>query len=775
MITPITATFPALNFPKEVDYPTQEDWAAFSAAAELNYGILSGEWSLKSELYKNQMNTLALQIQEIGENAINAISLDTIEDLATYTGTGLVIVKDLNRGGTFIYDATQSAVNNGGTIFDGWVRQYSGAVNVEWFGAVAGATYNVNVIDSTEAIQLAINSFVGIDGGEVFFPGKYRVDGTLRVTKAGTRFVGVSNRVSQLICRSGTLALDVEILYGSYTNTAQEYCKFGIDNLGIGVSYYADGTVYNASGEITSNTATGIRLRNVFSDSFNNLLTFGFNKHIEFDGVHLCTFNSINQVNMVQDSPTLLNFKTIIHNRGIGIIGSSVTNPAGERGGVNNSFIGGWFENTSIDTTNMGGTIFQGIDFEPQSNTNIIGSGNIFRNNRFERFNIYSQAEHGSKYDKFPWFQIDGDNNIFEDNILNWTGAVIYSPYNLYVVNGDKNYIKLENQFNTSGLVKFGVDAKSNTIDFYTQFNDYINTSKNTSYKYERCTIEQNNYINTINYIDEEAGRRIINSGSVTSGQGTFNRYIGFTDNLNSSYWISQGVSRELLTVSMLPDNRQNLEAFTKLTVTNISSNVRFQLGTGNAIAISEAGIYTSTALIYIPSSTVGTVSFGTYYGASSVVYPRDRWVFVVARGYFEVGEYAYPGLKFSSSTVGDIAYIGEISLTKGQLGCYNGLGTSSITNPESPIKTKYPAIVSQTGSGVLAAFPKQILFSLHIKDLTTPTSYYLGTGYRQYDGTPIITRVGGSILDVGATNSSGTINVVGTTNNNYIITVNEL
>ncbi len=46
-----------------------------------------------------------------------------------------VIVKDLNRGGTFIYDATQSAVNNGGTVFDGWVRQYSGVVNAKWFGA----------------------------------------------------------------------------------------------------------------------------------------------------------------------------------------------------------------------------------------------------------------------------------------------------------------------------------------------------------------------------------------------------------------------------------------------------------------------------------------------------------------------------------------------------------------------------------------------------------------------------------------------------------------
>ena len=43
MATQITATLPTLDFPREVDYPTQEDWAAFSAAAELNFGIFEGK------------------------------------------------------------------------------------------------------------------------------------------------------------------------------------------------------------------------------------------------------------------------------------------------------------------------------------------------------------------------------------------------------------------------------------------------------------------------------------------------------------------------------------------------------------------------------------------------------------------------------------------------------------------------------------------------------------------------------------------------------------
>lgn len=79
------------------------------------------------------------------------VAVETINDFPANPETGdTVIVKDINRGGTFIYDATQSAVNNGGTIFDGWVRQYSGAVNVKWFGLEYGE-------DNSTTIQAAFD------------------------------------------------------------------------------------------------------------------------------------------------------------------------------------------------------------------------------------------------------------------------------------------------------------------------------------------------------------------------------------------------------------------------------------------------------------------------------------------------------------------------------------------------------------------------------------------------------------------------------------------
>lgn len=77
MASQITATLPTLNFPREVDYPTQEDWAAFSAAAELNFGILGGDWSTQMQLWKTEANAMST---ELNTNATIA------QGLADYQG-----------------------------------------------------------------------------------------------------------------------------------------------------------------------------------------------------------------------------------------------------------------------------------------------------------------------------------------------------------------------------------------------------------------------------------------------------------------------------------------------------------------------------------------------------------------------------------------------------------------------------------------------------------------------------------------------------------------
>lgn len=89
-----------------------------------------------------------------------------------YTGMTAIVTND-GIGGTFVYDATQAATNNGGTVIDGWVRQYSGPVNVKWFGVVGDGS------NESAAFQSALTAAAG---GVLFVPtppSKYVVTGLI--------------------------------------------------------------------------------------------------------------------------------------------------------------------------------------------------------------------------------------------------------------------------------------------------------------------------------------------------------------------------------------------------------------------------------------------------------------------------------------------------------------------------------------------------------------------------------------------------------------------
>lgn len=89
----------------------------------------------------------------------SVLTVSTISNLPSSASNGdTTIVKDLTRGGTFIYDSTKSAINDKGTIINGWVRDYDEA-RYEWFEDKASAMSFVN----TNSKKLIITSSITIN------------------------------------------------------------------------------------------------------------------------------------------------------------------------------------------------------------------------------------------------------------------------------------------------------------------------------------------------------------------------------------------------------------------------------------------------------------------------------------------------------------------------------------------------------------------------------------------------------------------------------------
>ena len=130
-------------------------------------------------------NTKVLDSKDI------AVAIDTVADFPANPNNGdVVIVRDLNRGGTFIYDSSEVAGSNDGTNFDGWIRQYSGAVNVKWFGVSTEHTNN----------QIYINKAVDVSNNLYFPNGTYYIDDTILLGES-TKIIG-QNRLNTIIYNS---------------------------------------------------------------------------------------------------------------------------------------------------------------------------------------------------------------------------------------------------------------------------------------------------------------------------------------------------------------------------------------------------------------------------------------------------------------------------------------------------------------------------------------------------------------------------------------------
>lgn len=128
---------------------------------------------------------------KVKNKSIN-FNVDTYNDISNIVDmdvNDVCIVAEEGRGGTFIYRGT--GVYDGGTIINGWHRQYEGAVNIRWFGAISISNVGYESFDSTQSIINALDA-----SNAIYVPkGRFLITSTITIPQSRT-IIGEHKRKS---------------------------------------------------------------------------------------------------------------------------------------------------------------------------------------------------------------------------------------------------------------------------------------------------------------------------------------------------------------------------------------------------------------------------------------------------------------------------------------------------------------------------------------------------------------------------------------------------
>jgi len=171
----------------------------------------------------------------VGTDIVTSVA--TINDFPTagIQDGDTVIVKDVDRGGVFIYDGSLAPFTNQGTNFSGWIRQYNGAVNVKWFGA------------GTAAVQAAIDVAYSnklIFNNEVYnFTSGFNISSSIEIDLGGSTLnfnttdysSGFTIGSDNVYIHSGEINVaDADTLYTGQGGASGACVSTGIQSTGVG-------------------------------------------------------------------------------------------------------------------------------------------------------------------------------------------------------------------------------------------------------------------------------------------------------------------------------------------------------------------------------------------------------------------------------------------------------------------------------------------------------------------------------------------------------------
>lgn len=417
-------------------------------------------------------------------------------------------------GGTFYWDSTSIEDDNGGTIIEAtgvvdgrWIRNYSGAVNVKWFGAVGDG-----VVDDTVAFQTALlntlalyvpsgayildidthgelTNYTGFEDKGVIIRGCKNTVLRCKHTKAGNYVIRIGGSFGE------TGPLLENLIIESYTTTAYDTKNYswnggtpitsGNNECG---AYLASPNNSLVAPTIKNCTFRGFSGQAVLLGSSSNALIddncyFSDNLiSISLDNTagYSVTLPQINN-NYIQKNKYGITNRDYLNNVGTLVAGGIISNNAldncdypialDERAGGENSNItvhSNWFEGNNnagyivtqgcLDLYNV--QVGAGMDYQVQDNTN---TSNITLNSR--GFVVTGQDEGAGGRDVFVVRENGIENCHFDDDgtesapIIKWwndrdTGIYRKSDNSLGFVCGGDATLYLENSGSYDGKLR---------------------------------------------------------------------------------------------------------------------------------------------------------------------------------------------------------------------------------------------------------------------------------------------------------------------------------
>jgi len=316
-------------------------------------------------------------------------TVDTVADMEALIPTGatasaydklVCVVRDLDRGGTFIYDSTKVADDNQGTNFKGWIRQYSGAVNIKWFGAKGDGSSDDSVL-FISALSIATSLYIP--------SGSYKINITIskKIVLYGD---GSSNtRLYPYDVNKAAIIYGVIDTAWDYPSSVKDIGFYSSNNTGIGFAFGKDNVAdYVAQDEYKRNVA-------FYSCYFN-----GFDKAIfrPFGAIGV-SFYSCGFAGNKYGTYSLNNkFGGIMHPGNIYFYSCE----------FDSNICANYINNTA---DGFGGVVFNGTIFEANNITNYI----------YSSAQLYSPISY-----KNCWFESNGQFlATVTSNIDQWSGTVL--------------------------------------------------------------------------------------------------------------------------------------------------------------------------------------------------------------------------------------------------------------------------------------------------------------------------------------------------------------